>query len=216
MRYAVRPVRTPFFIAMLSLAMLCLSITGCAKQAEPAAVKAPLPVPENPEPGKPRRFTIETPLGNINVELFDDTPKHRDNFAALVGAKYYDGTTFHRVIPGFMIQGGDPNSRNPKQREMHGQGGPEYTVPAEIKHPNQRGTLAAARQGDQVNPMRASSGSQFFINAGNNTPLDGGYTVFGRVTDSLSMVTVDKIIRAERDPADNPLTPIPMTVRAVK
>ena len=112
---------------------------------------------------------IETTAGTISVLLYGDTPAHRDNFIKLVNEGYYDGTLFHRVIKNFMIQAGDPDSRNAEPGQMLGMGGPEYTLPAEIVYPDhfhKRGVLAAARQSDQVNPERRSSGSQFYIVTG--------------------------------------------------
>lgn len=108
---------------------------------------------------------IETSMGNIKVKLYDETVYHRDNFLKLAQEGYYDGTLFHRVISGFMIQGGDPDSRNAVAGSNLGVGGPGYTLPAEIipKYYHKKGTLSAARTGDQMNPMRRSSGSQFFI-----------------------------------------------------
>lgn len=108
---------------------------------------------------------IETTFGDIIVRLYDETPLHRDNFIKLAGEGYYDGTIFHRVIANFMIQGGDPDSKNPTPNGRYGTGGPDYTIEAEIKPElfHKRGALAAARQGDQVNPERRSSGSQFYI-----------------------------------------------------
>ena len=104
-------------------------------------------------------------LGDIVVRLYDETPIHRDNFIKLVREGYYDGTLFHRVIKGFMIQGGDPDSKDAPFGKMLGVGGPNYTLEAEIKDNlfHKRGALAAARQGDEVNPERRSSGSQFYI-----------------------------------------------------
>lgn len=104
-------------------------------------------------------------LGDITVRLYDETPIHRDNFLKLAKEGYYDGTLFHRVIKGFMIQGGDPDSKNAPAGKMLGVGGPDYTLQAEIKDNlfHKRGALAAARQGDEVNPERRSSGSQFYI-----------------------------------------------------
>ena len=104
-------------------------------------------------------------LGDIVVRLYDETPIHRDNFVKLVKEGYYDGTLFHRVIKGFMIQGGDPDSKGAPAGKMLGVGGPDYTLEAEIKDGlfHKRGALAAARQGDEVNPERRSSGSQFYI-----------------------------------------------------
>ncbi len=107
---------------------------------------------------------IDTNLGRMVVGLYNETPGHRDNFLKLVNEGFYDSTQFHRVIPTFMIQGGDPNSRS-GDPQTHGQGGPGYTIPAEFNTAlfHKRGALAAARQADQVNPERASSGSQFYI-----------------------------------------------------
>lgn len=107
--------------------------------------------------------TIETEFGIMKVRLFDSTPKHRDNFIKLVKEGYYNDLLFHRVINGFMIQGGDPESRNASPDQPLGTGGPGYTIPAEIAAPHFKGMLAAARLGDAANPARESSGSQFFI-----------------------------------------------------
>jgi len=111
------------------------------------------------------RVKIQTMLGDITVRLYDETPIHRDNFLKLAKEGYYDGTLFHRVIKGFMIQGGDPDSKDAPAGKMLGVGGPDYTLQAEIKENlfHKRGALAAARQGDEVNPERRSSGSQFYI-----------------------------------------------------
>ena len=111
------------------------------------------------------KVKIQTMLGDIVVRLYDETPIHRDNFIKLVKEGYYDGTLFHRVIKGFMIQGGDPDSKGAPAGKMLGVGGPDYTLEAEIKDNlfHKRGALAAARQGDEVNPERRSSGSQFYI-----------------------------------------------------
>lgn len=111
------------------------------------------------------KVKIQTMLGDIVVRLYDETPIHRDNFIKLVKEGYYDGTLFHRVIKGFMIQGGDPDSKGAPAGKMLGVGGPSYTLEAEIKDDlfHKRGALAAARQGDEVNPERRSSGSQFYI-----------------------------------------------------
>ena len=112
------------------------------------------------------KVKINTTEGEIIVRLYDETPKHRDNFIKLAKEGYYDGTIFHRVIKDFMIQGGDPNSKDAPAGKMLGTGGPGYTVPAEFVYPqlfHKRGALSAARQGDEVNPNRESSGSQFYI-----------------------------------------------------
>lgn len=111
------------------------------------------------------KVKIQTTLGDIVVRLYDETPIHRDNFMKLVKDGYYDSTLFHRVIKDFMIQGGDPDSKGAPAGKMLGVGGPDYTLEAEIKDGlfHKRGALAAARQGDEVNPQRRSSGSQFYI-----------------------------------------------------
>lgn len=111
---------------------------------------------------------ITTTFGDIRVRLYDETPVHRDNFIKLCREGYYDQTLFHRVIKDFMIQGGDPDSRTATPTQMLGTGGPDYTLEAEILPElfHRRGTLAAARQGDEVNPERRSSGSQFYITWG--------------------------------------------------
>ncbi len=111
------------------------------------------------------KFVIHTDYGDMKGFLYNQTPKHRDNFVKLANEGYYDGLAFHRVISGFMIQGGDPESRNAKPGEQLGTGGPGYTVPAEIdpQFIHKKGALAAARKADQVNPTKASSGSQFYI-----------------------------------------------------
>jgi peptidylprolyl isomerase len=112
-----------------------------------------------------KRVLITTRLGNIKILLYDETPQHRDNFLKLVQNKTYDSTIFHRVIPQFMIQGGDPDSKRAKAGQPLGNGNVGYTLPAEI-HPNlfhKRGALAAARLGDDVNPNKESSGCQFYL-----------------------------------------------------
>lgn len=111
------------------------------------------------------QVVISTNLGNITLELYNETPLHRDNFLKLVKQGFYDKTLFHRVIKDFMIQGGDPNSRNADKNAVLGNGGPGYNIPAEFspKLFHKKGALAAARQGDEINPKKASSGSQFYI-----------------------------------------------------
>ncbi len=112
------------------------------------------------------RLKIRTTEGAILIRLYDETPKHRDNFLKLAKEAYFKGTLFHRVIRGFMIQGGDPDSKNAPKGKMLGTGGPDYTIPAEFVYPqyfHKRGALSAARTGDEVNPERESSGSQFYI-----------------------------------------------------
>jgi peptidyl-prolyl cis-trans isomerase B (cyclophilin B) len=106
-----------------------------------------------------------TNMGTMKIKLYDNTPQHRDNFIKLVEQGFYDSVLFHRIIPSFMIQGGDPDSKGAPAGKMLGMGGPGYTVPAEFVDNNihVKGALAAARMGDQMNPTKASSGSQFYI-----------------------------------------------------
>ena len=112
------------------------------------------------------RVLISTTLGDIEIALYNQTPKHRDNFVKLASEGYFDGTLFHRVIKDFMIQGGDPDSKGAPAGKNLGTGGPDYTIPAEFVYPqlfHKRGALSAARTSDEVNPNRESSGSQFYI-----------------------------------------------------
>lgn len=177
------------------------------------ALALPLAVLAQKPKGNDQLVTISTPQGEIKLLLFDDTPQHKANFLKLAKEGFYDGTTFHRVIDGFMIQGGDPNTKDDDLRN-DGSGSPGYTVPAEIvpAHKHVRGAVAAARQGDHVNPSRASSGSQFYIVENHNgTPmLDDVYTVFGQVVDGLDIV--DKIAEQPTDGRDRPLSDIRMKV----
>lgn len=115
------------------------------------------------------KVAVKTTEGDFTVLLYGDTPKHRDNFVKLVNEGYYNGTLFHRVIKDFMVQAGDPDSRNAAPGAHLGAGGPDYKIDAEIvfpKHFHKRGALSAARQGDQVNPLKKSSGSQFYVVTG--------------------------------------------------
>ncbi len=152
-------------------------------------------------------FDIITSMGVIKVKLYADTPKHRENFAKLALEKYYDGTLFHRVIDGFMIQGGDPLTKDAANKPRFGTGGPDYTIPAEFvpAHNHKKGALAAARRGDAVNPYKESSGSQFYLvqDEGACSQLDGDYTVFGEAIQGLDVI--DKIAAVQTDNRDCPL-----------
>ena len=145
-----------------------------------------------------QKAVLETNLGKIEIRFFEDkAPKHVKNFKDLVQKEFYDGTTFHRVIPGFMIQGGDPNSKD-DDRTNDGFGGPGYTIDAEFNDkPHKRGTLSMARSQDPN-----SAGSQFFICVADVPHLDGKYTVFGEVITGLDVV--DKIVQVPTDKRDNP------------
>lgn len=152
---------------------------------------------------EPDTVIMETSMGNMTIELFSkDAPLHVANFKKLVYNKFYDGLLFHRVIPNFMIQGGDPNTKTDK-RDTYGQGGPGYTIPAEIKLKHEKGSLAAARLGDQQNPKRESSGSQFYIVTGEASHLDGQYSVYGKVIKGIEVA--DKIQNVKRDAMDDPI-----------
>lgn len=174
----------------------------------------PLAVLAQKPKGKDQLVTIQTPQGDIKLVLFDDTPRHKENFLKLAKEGFYDGTTFHRVVDGFMIQGGDPNTKD-SDPGNDGTGNPGYTVPAEISsdHKHVRGAVAAARQGDLANPQRASSGSQFYIveNHDGTPMLDEVYTVFGQVVDGLDVV--DKIAELPKDGRDRPLSDVPMKLK---
>jgi cyclophilin family peptidyl-prolyl cis-trans isomerase len=141
---------------------------------------------------------IETSKGTIEIAFMEDkAPGHVKNFKDLANKKFYDGTTFHRVIPGFMIQGGDPNSKSP-DKSKHGMGDPGYSIKAEFNDvPHARGIVSMARSGHPD-----SAGSQFFIVVKDSNFLDGKYTVFGKVTQGMDVV--DQIVNAPRDPRDNP------------
>ena len=193
---------------------------------------------EEEKPLKDVKVLIETTEGNITVKLYDETPMHRDNFVKLVKSNFYDGVIFHRVIKNFMIQGGDPESKNPEANKQYGSGGPSYKIPAEFNSKlfHKKGALSAARTN---NPEKASSGSQFYIVQGekysgadqlkqinpkfNYTPeqieayktlggtphLDGEYTVFGEVTNGLNIV--DKIAAVKTGKADRPVNDVIIT-----
>lgn len=155
-------------------------------------------------------FDIVTTLGTIRVKLYSNTPKHRDNFAKLALGGFYDGILFHRVIDGFMIQGGDPLTKDEGNAPMFGTGGPGYNVPAEILPENRHklGALAAARRGDAANPKRESSGSQFYIvqNERNCAQLDGQYTVYGETIEGFDVI--EAIAKVETDYRDCPVSPV--------
>ena len=152
------------------------------------------------------QFDIVTTHGTMRVKLYGKTPKHRDNFTKLVNEKFYDGIRFHRIIEGFMIQTGDPYSRDSSLVNQWGMGGPGYTVPAEFvnEYWHKKGALAAARKGDMANPTKASSGSQFYIVHDENAclHLDGQYSIFGEVVDGLDVI--DKIATVDTDMYDRP------------
>lgn len=190
---------------------------------------------------------IVTPFGNMIVELYDDTPQHQQNFLELTRKGFYDSLLFHRVIDGFMIQGGDPQSKNARPADRLGAGGPGYQIPAEIEanHKHIKGALAAARQGDAVNPEKKSSGSQFYIVHGSDIKQDDlkvfskrnsitydeddiqAYETYGGTPFLDGQYTVfgqvikgleviDKIANARTGQGDRPLENITMSITEIK
>jgi len=181
----------------------------------------------------------EKVLGEMKIELYDSTPGHKENFIKLAKEGFYDGLLFHRVIDGFMIQGGDPDSKTAQAGARLGGGGPGYTIPAEIGAPHFKGTLAAARTS---NPEKRSSGSQFYIthgtkqsdasldqlqkqkgityteaqrqkykDVGGSPGLDMDYTVYGEVVEGMNII--DIVAKVAKDPSDRPLEDVRMKVR---
>ena len=180
------------FVKGIAASLMGVLMTGTASQGGEIAV-------------------IETTMGNIELEfLEDEAPGHVKNFKELANKGFYDGTIFHRIIPGFMIQGGDPNSKS-EDRSSHGTGGPGYTIKAEFNDtPHDRGILSMARSQDPD-----SAGSQFFIVVKNSHFLDGQYTAFGRVVKGMDVA--DNIVNSPRDSGDNPDERIEMkSVKIVK
>ncbi|MFK7925532.1 MAG: peptidylprolyl isomerase [Bacteroidia bacterium] len=159
-------------------------------------------------------ITIHTPEGDMVLLLHDKTPKHKANFIKLVREGFYDGLSFHRVMKDFMIQGGDPNSKEGATAGKVGNGGPGYTVEAEFvaDYTHKKGALAAARQPDMANPQRRSSGSQFYIvhNPKNCRHLNGQYTIFGQVIEGLDVI--DKIAVKAVGRGNRPTEDIRMTI----
>jgi peptidyl-prolyl cis-trans isomerase B (cyclophilin B) len=195
-----------FFIALFALFMS----VAVSAQAQTPAPKSITVTKEEIKKMSGTKAIIETKLGNITLKFFPDVaPGHVKNFIDLAKKGFYDGTTFHRVIPGFMIQGGDPNSKD-ANKSKHGQGGPGYTIKAEFNDkPHKRGTLSMARAGHPD-----SAGSQFFICVKDSPFLDKQYTVFGEVESGIEVV--DKIVSQKRDASDNPDDRIEMKVKIVE
>ncbi len=177
-----KPMITRSLLVLLVLAVML----GCSKEA-----KAPAD----------EYIKMETSMGTIIIDLYEaETPLHAANYKKLASEGAFDGIYFHRVIPGFVVQGGDPKTRENTDRSDDGTGGIGERSPAEIGQPHLRGTLGAARDN---NPEKKSSGSQFYFCLARLTQLDGAYTVFGNVIDGMDIV--DEIATLERDPRDNPL-----------
>ncbi|MBQ2102801.1 MAG: peptidylprolyl isomerase [Bacteroidales bacterium] len=153
-------------------------------------------------------FDVVTTYGTFQIRLYQDTPLHRDNFVKLALSHYYDSLLVHRVVRDFVIQTGDPFTRDTARVDMYGQGGPDYTIPAEIirdeegklVHRHKKGAVAAARRSDIANPMKESSGSQFYIvlEPENCLHLDGEYTVFGEVISGLAVLERIGTVKTDR------------------
>ena len=152
-------------IILIAIVVAISAVAAASLQNE----NNPTQMSNNPNIENCTQVEISTTMGDIVVALYNETPKHRDNFIKLVNEKFYDGITFHRVINQFMVQTGDPNTKEANNKKMPGEGDTNYTIDAELVYPkyfHKKGALAAARQGDQVNPERKSSGSQFYIVTG--------------------------------------------------
>jgi peptidyl-prolyl cis-trans isomerase B (cyclophilin B) len=188
---------------------ICMSITAYAQVGMPPLKTIKVTKAEIKKM-KGTTAIIDTKFGKITLKFFPEVaPGHVKNFIDLAEKGYYNGTTFHRVIPGFMIQGGDINSKNPDKR-MHGMGGPGYTIKAEFNdRPHKRGTLSMARA---ANPD--SAGSQFFICVADTPQLNNQYTVFGEVVSGMEVV--DKIVSQPRDArTNNPNERIEMKIKII-
>jgi len=185
-------------LLLSTVAISCAPTEPPTPTVPPAPTKPPMPAPaaranmysEAPEmqidSSKSYRANISTVKGEIVVQLdASAAPLTVNNFVFLARQGFYDNMTFYRVVPDFVIQGGDPLERDP---EKAGTGGPGYTVPAEIQLPHIEGAIGMARQGDQINPTRASSGSQFYITLAPTPHLDGEHTAFGHVIEGMDVV----------------------------
>ena len=182
---------------ILSFILVALTLLSCS--ASNSSESAPKQVKN--DKSKMTKVELQTSLGNIVVELYNETPQHRDNFIKLVKDGYYDGVLFHRVIKDFMIQTGDGNSKTAGPDAMLGDGDPGYTIPAEFVYPqyfHKRGALAAARTSDQVNPERRSSGSQFYIVTGKIYSSDDLQMMAKRMADMKKQEIFRRLITENR------------------
>lgn len=245
------------FLLCATIAIICALFTACSKKntqqktTTTTANSTPKPAPTPTKPVTPTQeaiLLISTDMGDMKVKLYNETPQHRDNFLKLAREGFFNDLLFHRVIKNFMIQGGDPDSKNAPANKMLGAGGPGYTVPAEFVFPkyyHKKGALSAARQGDQVNPQKASSGSQFYIVQGNIVPdnqLSGmqqqlrlqftdeqkqTYATLGGTPFLDNQYTVfgevfegldviDKIAAVQTQPGDRPTKDVKMKVKVLK
>lgn len=189
---------------------ICLSVAAYAQYGMPPLKNITITKEESNKMTE-TKAVIETKFGNITLKFYPDVaPGHVKNFLDLAKNGTYDNTVFHRVIPGFMIQGGDPTSKDPAKRRAYGTGGPGYTIKAEFNSkPHKRGVLSMARS-----QSPDSAGSQFFICVKDSNFLDRQYTAFGEVETGIEVV--DKIVAQPRDPNDNPNERIEMKVKIVE
>ncbi|MDH4096913.1 MAG: peptidylprolyl isomerase [Nitrospira sp.] len=190
-------------VALVGSAALFLSAGLVVAADDSTASKAEAP--------KGQRAIIKTKFGDIEMKFFPDVaPKHVENFIKLAKSGFYNGTIFHRVIPGFMIQGGDPNTKDSLKKDTYGQGGPGYSVKAEFSDiPHKRGIVSMARANDPD-----TGGSQFFIVVEDSRFLDNKYSVFGEVIKGIGVA--DKIVNLPRDERDNPKERVEVTVTIVE
>ena len=180
---------------ILCIAALAAMLSACGPKTEKEVV-----------------MVVETTMGTVEFKLYNETPLHRDNFIRLAEEHYFDSLLFHRVIDGFVIQGGDPNSKYAKPGELLGDGEPDFRVPAEIRVDQGitcvKGSILAAREGDDVNPNRESCASQYCFMMRPCPHLDGAYTVFGEVTEGMDVL--EAIQKVATDEYDRPLEDIRM------
>lgn len=180
---------------ILCIAALAAMLSACGPKTEKEVV-----------------MVVETTMGTVEFKLYNETPLHRDNFIRLAEEHYFDSLLFHRVIDGFVIQGGDPNSKYAKPGELLGDGEPDFRVPAEIRVDQGitcvKGSILAAREGDDVNPNRESCASQYCFMMRPCPHLDGAYTVFGEVTEGMDVL--ETIQKVPTDDYDRPLEDIRM------
>jgi len=188
----------------------CLSFAAYAQSSMPA-LKTTTATKEEIKKMSETKAVIETKFGNITLKFYPDVaPGHVKNFLDLAKQGVYDNTVFHRVIPGFMIQGGDPTSKDPAKRRAYGTGGPGYSIKAEFNaKPHKRGVLSMARS-----QSPDSAGSQFFICVKDSNFLDRQYTAFGEVESGMEVV--DKIVSQPRDANDNPNDRIEMKIKVIE
>lgn len=204
------PVLNNCIMLRAGIILVLCTLISCGKKTQEAVPAA--------QPDTFEIVELQTDYGNMYIWLYDSTPLHKKNFLKLASESFYDGTTFHRIIPNFMIQGGDPLSKDSNALN-DGTGGPGYTIPAEIHDSirHKRGVLAAARLSDAVNPTRASSGSQFYIcvSTSGTQHLNGLYTAFGYVMKGMEYA--DSVVRQPRDNTSNrPLKDQKMYMRILK